>query len=77
MKELEDITNCEKPVKSMFYGSIVVIKRTGGDGSVFPVYCEESLLGRDEACDIRVQLPQVSRKHCLVVIGDNKKVSSL
>jgi len=79
MKELEDITNCKDRQTKMFFGSIVVIKRSGGDGSVFPVYSRQALLGRDEDCDIRVQVPQVSRLHCRVSIdlGEKKIVSLL
>ena len=47
-----------------FHGSIVVIKRNGKDGSVFPLVEDSCLLGRGEWCDIRVQLPTVSREHC-------------
>jgi len=46
-----------------FYGSIVVIKRSGADGSAFPLINEECLLGRSEGCDIRIQLPVVSKEH--------------
>ena len=66
-----------------FYGSIVVIKRSGADGSTFPLinevssillklfelnpgkcfFCQECLLGRAEGCDIRIQLPIVSKEH--------------
>jgi antigen KI-67 len=58
----------------MFYGSIVVIKRTGVDGSVFPVVSNECLFGRDDGCDIRVQLATVSKSHCKVTINENKQV---
>ena len=46
-----------------FYGSIVVIKRSGADGSSFPLINEECLLGRAEGCDIRIQHPFVSKEH--------------
>lgn len=58
----------------MFYGSIVVIKRTGADGSVFPVVNPECLFGRDDGCDIRVQLGTVSKNHCRVVVNENGQV---
>jgi len=40
-----------------------VIKRNGTDGSTFPMVNEECLLGRGEGCDIRIQLPVVSKEH--------------
>ena len=58
----------------MFYGSIVVIKRTGADGSVFPVVNPECLFGRDDGCDIRVQLGTVSKNHSRVVVNENGQV---
>lgn len=54
-----------------FYGSIVVIRRTGLDGSIFPLVSSECLLGRGEHCDIRVQLPTVSGEHCKITINNS------
>ena len=45
-----------------FYGLIVVIKRSGADGSTFPLVNDECLIGRGEGCDIRIQLPIVSKE---------------
>ena len=61
--------------RTMFYGSIVVIKRSGVDGSVFPVVNTECLFGRAEGCDIRVQLATVSKSHCRITINENYQVS--
>ena len=61
----------------MFYGSIVVIKRTGADGSVFPVVNPECLFGRDDGCDIRVQLGTVSKNHSRVVVNENGQVMTM
>ena len=61
----------------MFYGSIVVIKRTGADGSVYPVVTPECLFGRAEGCDIRVQLATVSKSHCRVAVNENGQVKHL
>jgi hypothetical protein len=58
----------------MYYGSIVVIKRSGVDGSVFPVVNTECLFGRAEGCDIRVQLATVSKSHCRITINENYQV---
>ena len=57
-----------------FYGSIVVIRRTGLDGSIFPLVSSECLMGRAEGCDIRVQLPTVSGEHCKVTINNSDQV---
>ena len=46
-----------------FYGSIVVIKRSGADGASFPLVHKECWIGRGEGCDIRIQLPTASKKH--------------
>ena len=37
----------------VFHGSIVVIKRSGADGQVFPFVSDVCLLGKSESCDIR------------------------
>ena len=57
-----------------FHGSIVVIKRSGVDGSVFPLVNGECLMGRAEGCDIRVQLATVSEEHCRIEINENAEV---
>ena len=57
-----------------FYGSIVVIRRTGLDGSIFPVTSSEILMGRADGCDIRVQLPTVSGEHCKITINNSDQV---
>ena len=77
-----------------FHGCIVVIKRSGADGSTFPLVNEvrqfnymiygihstksksiqECLLGRSEGCDIRIQLPIVSKEHCRIIVNDNNEV---
>ncbi len=57
MKELKDVAKCEEKIKDGYFGRVIVIKRSGGNGSVFPIKSKESLFGRDEDCDIRIQLP--------------------
>jgi len=54
-----------------FHGSIVVIKRSGFDGSVFPLVNGDCVMGRAEGCDIRVQLPTVSEEHCRIETNEN------
>ena len=58
-----------------FYGSLVVIKRSGGDGSIFPLTCKEVILGRDVSSDIRIQLPSVSAKHAKIIVNENNQVN--
>uniref|UniRef100_A0A8C5GT12 Proliferation marker protein Ki-67-like n=1 Tax=Gouania willdenowi TaxID=441366 RepID=A0A8C5GT12_GOUWI len=55
------------------HGKIVVIKRSGGDGTEFPLTAT-CLFGRKPDCDIRIQLPQVSKEHCRIDFNENKEV---
>ncbi|XP_023676302.1 proliferation marker protein Ki-67 isoform X3 [Paramormyrops kingsleyae] len=55
------------------HGKIVVIKRSGGDGTEFPLTAA-CLFGRKPECDIRIQLPQVSKEHCRIELNENKEV---
>ncbi|XP_073345459.1 proliferation marker protein Ki-67 [Pagrus major] len=55
------------------HGKIVVIKRSGGDGTEFPLTAT-CLFGRKADCDIRIQLPQVSKEHCRIDLNENKEV---
>ncbi|KAI2658705.1 Proliferation marker protein Ki-67 [Labeo rohita] len=54
-------------------GKIVVIKRNGGDGTEFPL-TTSCLFGRKLDCDIRIQLPQVSKEHCKIELNENKEL---
>uniref|UniRef100_A0A803TT18 FHA domain-containing protein n=1 Tax=Anolis carolinensis TaxID=28377 RepID=A0A803TT18_ANOCA len=56
------------------YGKIVVIKRNGADGTHFPLTASSCLFGRKKECDIRIQLPEVSKEHCKIEINENKEV---
>ncbi|XP_056285501.1 proliferation marker protein Ki-67 isoform X2 [Pseudoliparis swirei] len=55
------------------HGKIVVIKRSGGDGTEFPLTAA-CLFGRKPDCDIRIQLPQVSKEHCRIDFNENKEI---
>ncbi|NWX22530.1 KI67 protein, partial [Aegotheles bennettii] len=55
------------------FGNIVVIKRNGNDGIVFPLTASSCLFGRRTECDIRIQLPQVSKEHCKIELNENKE----
>ncbi|CAM4707593.1 unnamed protein product [Leuciscus chuanchicus] len=55
-------------------GKIVVIKRHGGgDGTEFPLTAS-CMFGRKLDCDIRIQLPQVSKEHCKIELNENKEL---
>ncbi|KAK9400763.1 antigen KI-67 [Crotalus adamanteus] len=62
-------TNVKMPV----LGKIVVIKRNGTDGTYFPLTANSCLFGRKKECDIRIQLPQVSKEHCKIEVNENKE----
>nr|XP_023962285.1 proliferation marker protein Ki-67 isoform X3 [Chrysemys picta bellii]XP_042712656.1 proliferation marker protein Ki-67 isoform X4 [Chrysemys picta bellii] len=62
------------PVSKMpLFGKIVVIKRNGTDGIHFPLTASSCLFGRKTECDIRIQLPQVSKEHCKIEVNENKE----
>ncbi|KAK1164394.1 microtubule-associated protein futsch-like isoform X2 [Acipenser oxyrinchus oxyrinchus] len=56
------------------HGKIVVIKRSGADGTEFPLTAQLCLFGRKPDCDIRIQLPHVSKEHCKIEVNENKEV---
>ncbi|XP_049993272.1 proliferation marker protein Ki-67 isoform X2 [Alexandromys fortis] len=53
---------------------LVTIKRSGGDGAHFPLTLSSCLFGRSIECDIRIQLPVVSKKHCKIEINDRQAI---
>lgn len=60
----------------MIHGYIVVRKRNGSDGPQYPV--KKSLkIGRGTHCDIRIHVQSVSEQHCLVLVEQGKRVSTL
>ncbi|XP_062927878.1 proliferation marker protein Ki-67 isoform X2 [Mobula hypostoma] len=56
------------------FGKIIVIKRTGADGYNFPLTSSSCLFGRKSECDIRIQLPHVSKEHCKLEVNENNEV---
>ncbi|XP_026526481.1 proliferation marker protein Ki-67-like isoform X2 [Notechis scutatus] len=60
-------------LKMPFFGQIVVVKRNGTDGNHFPLTASSCLFGREKKCDIRIQLPQVSKEHCKIEVNENKE----
>ncbi|XP_054437674.1 LOW QUALITY PROTEIN: proliferation marker protein Ki-67 [Pteronotus mesoamericanus] len=55
-------------------GRLVTIKRSGVDGPHFPLSLSTCLFGRGIECDIRIQLPVVSKQHCKIEINEQKAV---
>ncbi|XP_060027029.1 proliferation marker protein Ki-67 isoform X2 [Erinaceus europaeus] len=53
-------------------GRIVTIKRSGLDGPHFPLSLSSCLFGRGVECDIRIQLPVVSRQHCSIQVREQE-----
>lgn len=57
----------------MDVGVVVVIRQSGEDGGKLPL-ATELTLGRDEECDIRIRLPEVSRLQARLSLGDGNRV---
>eukprot|EP00914_Ancora_sagittata_P000736 GHVO01001997.1.p1 GENE.GHVO01001997.1~~GHVO01001997.1.p1 ORF type:complete len:259 (+),score=31.74 GHVO01001997.1:113-889(+) len=57
------------------HGKIVVIKRNGTDRPHFPLTMSSCLFGRSNDCDIRIQLPNVSKEHCRLDVSGTGEVS--
>ncbi|XP_038599911.1 proliferation marker protein Ki-67 [Tachyglossus aculeatus] len=57
----------------MPFGSVIIIRRDGTDGTCFPLTTTTCWFGRKSECDIRVQLPQCSKQHCSIDINQDKE----
>ncbi|XP_076410511.1 proliferation marker protein Ki-67 [Peromyscus maniculatus bairdii] len=53
---------------------LVTIKRSGDDGAHFPLSLSSCLFGRSIECDIRIQLPVVSKKHCKIEVSGQEAI---
>nr|XP_021492467.1 proliferation marker protein Ki-67 isoform X4 [Meriones unguiculatus] len=53
---------------------LVTIKRNGDDGAHFPLSLSSCLFGRSIECDIRIQLPVVSKKHCKIQVKEQEAI---
>lgn len=60
-------------LKMNLFGTIVAIKRSGTDGSKFPVV-RDCYIGCGLECHIRVRLNDLSEQHCVVLCIENGKV---
>lgn len=59
----------------MLHGYVVVIKRTGQDGSKFPVTEREVKIGTSPECPILINTPFVTGQHCQLIVQDDGQVS--
>lgn len=59
----------------MLYGKVIFIKKTGEDGSKFPVTSKSVKIGRSEDCVIRIQNPLVSPEQCQLIVDDDGQVN--
>jgi pSer/pThr/pTyr-binding forkhead associated (FHA) protein len=58
------------------FGEIVVIKRDNSEGKSFEVTNQTLVFGRGQECEIRLNIPSVSRKHVeLAVVNNRVRVS--
>ncbi|XP_047558125.1 proliferation marker protein Ki-67 isoform X3 [Lutra lutra] len=55
-------------------GRLVTIKRSGVDGPHFPLSLSTCLFGRGIECDIRIQLPVVSKQHCKIEVSGQEAI---
>ncbi|XP_074153273.1 proliferation marker protein Ki-67 isoform X2 [Sminthopsis crassicaudata] len=58
-------------------GYVTIIKRTGADGYRYPLNRPSCLFGRSTECDIRLQLPVVSRQQCRIEFNQQLKEALL
>eukprot|EP00794_Sanderia_malayensis_P005604 gene5604-6294_t len=54
------------------FGEVVVIKRNGSDGARFPFRKSHCTFGRNQECDVRIQLPNVSQEHAKMHVEEGK-----
>jgi len=50
---------------------LLVMFKDDGSRKEFPLSAGKTLVGRSEECDLRIPLPEISRKHSIVMVGNN------
>ncbi len=50
---------------------LLVMFKDDGSRKEFPLSPGKTLVGRSEECDLRIPLPEISRKHSIVLVGSN------
>ncbi len=56
------------------FGGLSLIKKDGSRSQKFPLVERRYLFGRQEHCDIRINLLNVSREHAEIVVDEEDKV---
>jgi pSer/pThr/pTyr-binding forkhead associated (FHA) protein len=56
------------------FGGLSLIKKDGSRSQKFPLVERRYLFGRQEHCDIRINLLNVSREHAEIIVDDKDKV---
>ena len=50
---------------------LLVMFKDDGSRKEFPLTVGKTLVGRSEECDLRIPLPEISRKHSIVLVSNN------
>jgi pSer/pThr/pTyr-binding forkhead associated (FHA) protein len=59
------------------FGGLSLIKKDGSRSQKFPLVERRYLFGRQEHCDIRINLLNVSREHAEIVVDEEDQVIAL
>jgi hypothetical protein len=55
-------------------GHLIIIKRDGSDGSIYPVTTPTCSVGRGVHSDIRIHVQSISQEHCTIFTSDFQPV---
>jgi hypothetical protein len=55
-------------------GHIIIIKRDGRDGSIYPVTKPTCFVGRGHHNDIKIRVKNVSHEHCEIITSEFQRV---
>ena len=58
------------------FGGLSLIKKDGSRSQRFPLVERRYLFGRQEHCDIRINLLNVSREHAEIVVDETNEVNN-
>jgi len=61
----------------MLHGYVVIIKRTGEDGSKYPVTEREVKIGTSAGCHIIINTPFVATEHCALRVRNDGQVCKI
>ncbi len=54
--------------------SLIVLSEGKSKGQTIPIKLSQFLIGRDPQCQLRPASPIISKRHCAVIIKDDKVV---